>query len=125
MLSSPGCPTTATVGPEPTCLGPRAVSDPLPTVQVMLIDCESCAAKPAACTDCVVTVLLGMPGSEPDLDATEQRAIDALAGGGLIPPLRLVPIGPPRVVLETVDPADERRTRPHAGRTEPGAVAAG
>jgi hypothetical protein len=39
----------------------------------------------------VVTVLLGAPPEGVELDEAEQRAIEALAEGGLIPPLRLVP----------------------------------
>jgi len=37
-----------------------------------------------------VTVLLGAPPDGVVLDPEEQQAIEALAGGGLIPPLRLV-----------------------------------
>ena len=61
----------------------------------MVIDCEGCAARGPACGDCVVTVLLGAPPDGVQLDETERRAIAALAEGGLIPPLRLVP-GPGR-----------------------------
>jgi hypothetical protein len=39
----------------------------------------------------VVTVLLGAPPDGVDLDDAERRAIAALAGGGLVPPLRLAP----------------------------------
>ena len=39
----------------------------------------------------VVSVLLGMPGPRVDLDGDEQQALSALAGSGLVPPLRLVP----------------------------------
>lgn len=56
----------------------------------MNIDCDSCAAKGPACGDCVVTVLLGAPPEGVELDEAEQRAIEALAESGLIPPLRLV-----------------------------------
>ena len=60
----------------------------------MIIDCEQCTAAPAACGDCVVSVLLGMPGvAEPSaaLIADEHlAALSALADSGLIPPLRLV-----------------------------------
>ena len=56
----------------------------------MNIDCDGCAARGAACGDCVVTVLLGAPPEGAELDEAEQRAIEALAEGGLIPPLRLV-----------------------------------
>ncbi|HBJ73137.1 MAG TPA: hypothetical protein DDY88_05405 [Actinobacteria bacterium] len=60
----------------------------------MIIDCEQCTAAPVACGDCVVSVLLGMPGlAEPvaPLIADEHlAAVSALAESGLIPPLRLV-----------------------------------
>lgn len=55
------------------------------------VDCDSCSARGPACTDCVVTVLLGIPGPRVDLDGDEQQALSALAGSGLVPPLRLVP----------------------------------
>jgi hypothetical protein len=54
----------------------------------VLIDCDTCTVRGLACTDCVVTVLLGMPSVE--LDDTEQAAISVLAAHGLVPPLRLV-----------------------------------
>jgi hypothetical protein len=38
----------------------------------------------------MVTVLLGAPPEGVVLDSEEQAAIEALAAGGLIPPLRLV-----------------------------------
>jgi hypothetical protein len=64
----------------------------------MLIDCDSCAVRGAACGDCVVTVLLGGapaldgPTADPvELNAAEQAAIAVLAESGLVPPLRLVP----------------------------------
>ena len=60
----------------------------------MIIECEQCTAAPVACGDCVVSVLLGMPGvAEPPapLIADEHlAAVSALADSGLIPPLRLV-----------------------------------
>jgi putative N-acetylmannosamine-6-phosphate epimerase len=87
----------------------------------MLIDCDTCQVRGLACRDCVVTVLLGPPaglgsdivgsdivgsdivgsdivgsdivGSDiVELDEVEQAAVRVLAEGGLIPPLRLVPI---------------------------------
>ncbi|MBA3292986.1 MAG: hypothetical protein H0T40_04425 [Geodermatophilaceae bacterium] len=61
----------------------------------MLIDCDTCQVRGAACRDCVVTVLLGPPaglGSDIlELDEVEQAAVNTLAEAGLIPPLRLVP----------------------------------
>ena len=53
------------------------------------IDCDSCLVRGLACHDCVVTVLLGPP-PELRLDAEGLRALDTLAAGGLVPPLRLV-----------------------------------
>jgi hypothetical protein len=60
-------------------------------VMSVLIDCDSCAARDRACSDCVVSALLNPPaGAAVDLDTDEQRALGALASGGLLPPLRLV-----------------------------------
>lgn len=68
----------------------------------MNIDCDGCEARGPACGDCVVTVLLGAPPDGVELDAAERRAIEALADGGLVPPLRLVPVE-----------RHPRRRRPH------------
>lgn len=62
----------------------------------MLIDCDACAVRGLACGDCVVTVLLGAPPDGVELDAAERQALDALAEGGLVPRLRLVPLRPVR-----------------------------
>jgi hypothetical protein len=86
-------------------------------VSAMVIDCERCGVRGLACGDCVIGVLLGMPGSAPGasdgpaggsadaaedpdrrpsgasavhLDAPEQRALAVLADQGLVPRLRLV-----------------------------------
>jgi hypothetical protein len=78
----------------------------------MVIDCDRCMVRGDACGDCVVGVLLGVPGvpgstttdapagrpsgaSALQLDAPEQRALDVLAEQGLVPRLRLV-AGPTR-----------------------------
>ena len=53
------------------------------------IDCDTCVVRGLACHDCVVTVLLGPP-PELGFDEDEQRALDVLAGSGLVPPLRMV-----------------------------------
>jgi hypothetical protein len=77
----------------------------------MVIDCDRCEVRGRACGECVVGVLLGMPGVPPrdaaapqggrppgapalQLDAPERRALDVLADQGLVPRLRLV-AGPP------------------------------
>lgn len=56
----------------------------------MLIDCDTCAVRGKGCPDCVISVLLAMPGPV-ELDSDEQVAIGRLAEAGLVPPLRLVP----------------------------------
>ena len=61
----------------------------------MLIDCDGCAVRDLACGDCVVTVLLGGPPGALDVDDSERQARDVLADSGLVPRLRLVPLGPP------------------------------
>jgi hypothetical protein len=59
-----------------------------PPEGVLHIDCEGCQVRPAACGDCVVTVLLGAAPSGVELDPVEAGALRALADGGLVPPLR-------------------------------------
>ena len=56
----------------------------------LVIDCDCCVARGLACGDCVVSVLLGGPPDGLELDSDEVGALDALAGSGLVPPLRLV-----------------------------------
>ncbi len=63
----------------------------------MLIDCDGCAMRDLACADCVVTVLLGAEPGNLEMDETEARALDVLADSGLVPRLRLVPLGLPTV----------------------------
>jgi hypothetical protein len=78
----------------------------------MIIDCDGCAVRGAACGDCVIGVLLGAPApvdhavdSPPEvpsgapivqLDAPERRALAVLADQGLVPRLRLVATEPRR-----------------------------
>lgn len=59
----------------------------------VLIDCDSCAMRDVACGDCVVTVLLG--GDRVEVNDPERAALAVLADSGLVPRLRLVPLGPP------------------------------
>ena len=83
----------------------------------MVIDCERCEVRGIACGDCVIGVLLGVPGVPPavpdgpeeahavrppgasavQLDAPERRALAVLADQGLVPRLRLVSTPVPRV----------------------------
>jgi len=62
----------------------------------VLIDCDGCAVRDLACGDCVVTVLLGAPPGGVEVDDSERRALEVLADSGLVPRLRLVPLGLPR-----------------------------
>ena len=62
----------------------------------MLIDCDGCAMRDLACADCVVSVLLGGPPGTLEVDDAERAALDVLADSGLVPRLRLVPLGLPR-----------------------------
>lgn len=57
----------------------------------VIVDCGGCVVRGIGCSDCAVSVLLNAPPN-PEFDHAELRAIDALAEGGLIPRLRLVPI---------------------------------
>jgi hypothetical protein len=64
----------------------------------MIIDCDDCAVRGAACKDCVISVLIGTPGSDvaggapTTLRDDERAALEALADAGMAPRLRLVPI---------------------------------
>ncbi|HSN10546.1 MAG TPA: hypothetical protein VLS51_00355 [Propionibacteriaceae bacterium] len=55
------------------------------------IDCDQCAVRGLACSDCIVSALLGVPDEDLTFDDAEQAAFDALAASGMVPPLRLVP----------------------------------
>ena len=65
----------------------------------MLIDCDTCAVRDLQCDDCVMTVLLGQApiGRQGvyEVGPGEAEALDALAESGLVPRLRLVPVGMP------------------------------
>lgn len=58
----------------------------------MIIDCDLCVVRQGGngpespqCQDCVVTFLL----TPPAFNRAEEKAVAALAAGGLVPPLRL------------------------------------
>jgi hypothetical protein len=59
-------------------------------MEVLHVDCNSCVARGDACSDCVISVLLGAP-DQVELDLAERSALSALAEQGLVPPLRLIP----------------------------------
>lgn len=78
-------------------MGPLSVVGATVLTMTTTIDCDSCVVRGLACHDCVVTVLLGPP-PELTIDDDERRALDVLAAGGLVPPLRLVePVSGPVV----------------------------
>lgn len=58
----------------------------------MIIDCGVCAVRGDACGDCVVTAVLARPRSGVEWDGEERAALAALADGGLLPHLRLMPL---------------------------------
>ncbi|HEV2089109.1 MAG TPA: hypothetical protein VGR21_12425 [Cryptosporangiaceae bacterium] len=75
----------------------------------MLIDCDTCVVRGDACGDCVVSVMLGAPPEGVELDDADRRALDALADGGLVPRLRVVPL--PMPTTRPVQPGAPRRRR--------------
>lgn len=70
------------------------MSDVGRSVVTMIIDCDTCEARGKECGDCVVTFFtIPVRGQRPDvvqMDDAQAAAVSALAGGGLVPPLRLV-----------------------------------
>ncbi|TVT16638.1 hypothetical protein ORV05_05690 [Amycolatopsis cynarae] len=58
----------------------------------LVVDCGRCAVQGSGCADCAISVLLNAPPVI-EWDQEELSAIDALAEGGLIPGLKLVPMG--------------------------------
>lgn len=69
--------------PLPTMVG-------MDTMGTINIECGDCRNRGPACGNCVVSVLLGAPET-PELTVEEADAVAALAGQGLVPPLRLMP----------------------------------
>jgi hypothetical protein len=57
----------------------------------VVVDCDGCTARPAACGGCVVTFLLGTPPEGVELDDQEQQALAVLAESGLVPALQYDP----------------------------------
>ena len=55
----------------------------------MLIDCDQCELRDVACSDCVVTALLGKPSPRCEIGEAELRALRVLADAKLVAPLRL------------------------------------
>nr|WP_236789436.1 hypothetical protein [Amycolatopsis sp. GM8] len=60
-------------------------------IDTVIVDCGRCVVRGIGCADCAVSVLLNAPPAI-EWDDEELTAIEALAEGGLIPRLRLVPM---------------------------------
>jgi hypothetical protein len=75
----------------------------------VIVDCDTCAVRGPDCADCVVTFLLGPPDwlATEGLPGAEMAALAVLAGSGLVPPLRLIPIA--GTATGPDDPADGHR----------------
>jgi len=59
-------------------------------MDTLRIDCGTCAVRGPACTDCMVTALLGPAEGYMELERDEVSALQAMTAAGLLPPLRLV-----------------------------------
>lgn len=69
----------------------------MPDMNLLRIDCGTCAVRGPACGDCMVTALLGVDDGVVELDSDEVSALKAMTEQGLLPPLRLVrPVSRPR-----------------------------
>lgn len=67
------------------------MSDPVLSVVIMKIDCETCTARGPACTDCVVSFLtIEVRPTAVVVDDDQAAAMRTLSQAGLVPPLRLV-----------------------------------
>lgn len=75
----------------------------------MVINCDRCAVRGAACANCAVT-FVAHPGERIELDAADVQALTALANAGMIPPLRYAPR------QDAPRQRDSAAHRPHAPR---------
>ena len=60
-------------------------------MEILYVDCSDCVVR--RCSQCVMSVLLGVPEDSTTplaLAVEEQQALAVLAQAGLVPPLRLV-----------------------------------
>ena len=90
----------------------------------MIVDCDDCTVRGDACSDCVVSVLLGTPQMPPvpayrvarshrriDLEQEEREALAVLAEQGLVPRLRLVSTAVPDTSTRPSDATVEGKGR--------------
>ena len=59
-------------------------------MDMVRIDCGTCAVRGPTCGDCMVTALLGPNEGVMTLEGDEVSALRAMTEAGLLPPLRLV-----------------------------------
>jgi hypothetical protein len=81
----------------------------------MLIDCDTCTARPTGCADCVVTVLLGAPpgwqSTDPVVVTMTGRGRDATAGGTAGEITAEDVVVPPTGVVVEFDDVERRAVR--------------
>ncbi len=70
-------------------------------MEMLRIDCGTCAVRGPACGDCMVTALLGADHDVVEFCTDEVSALRAMTAQGLLPPLRLVE---PVSLRPTLDP---------------------
>jgi hypothetical protein len=58
-------------------------------MKTITFSCSQCLLQGPACADCVVSLFCDT-ADEVVLTSADQQALQALAGGSLVPPLRLV-----------------------------------
>jgi hypothetical protein len=75
----------------------------------MLIDCDSCAVRGAACSGCLVSALLDAPAPAAQLTPDEHRAIEVLARAGFEVQVLTEPAPAPLRLVSTRRPARGRR----------------
>lgn len=78
-------------------------------MNMVRIDCGTCAVRGPSCGDCMITALLGpdelvgSPRGVTELEGDEVSALRAMTEAGLLPPLRLVRAVSPRPEVEQHD----------------------
>lgn len=75
----------------------------------MLIDCDTCTIRGAACSQCMVSTLFETGGHGGGLTAAEQRAIEVFARAGFQVDVIEEPAPAPRPALRVSRPRRRRR----------------
>jgi hypothetical protein len=85
----------------------------------MLIDCDTCAARGAACGECLLSAVIEAPSGGLELDHGELRALAVFARAGLLPELRVPPGGGARGREGPPEPIPLPGTGPVRRRAQP------